>query len=181
MPIHISITRSVRPGCEAAFQQELREFFQASFAHHSVLGVTMILPPPGSREFGVIRTFTDQKARDEFYTSELFKTWEQKVKPLVEGDWTQRSLCGLEAWFRSPGGPPPRWKMAALTLLGVYPVSLLIGYFLAPHLRQLPFALYLFIASALMVSCLTWIVMPQLARWFKPWLNALPKFKNGDE
>ena len=175
MPIHIAITRSVRPGCEAAFQQELREFFQASFAHHSVLGVTMILPPPGSdsREFGVIRTFTDAKARDEFYTSALFKNWEQKIQPLVEGDWTQRSLCGLEAWFRSPSGPPPRWKMAMVTLLGVYPVSLLIGYFLAPHLRKLPLPLHLFIASALMVSCLTWIVMPQLARWFKPWLQPL--------
>jgi len=171
MPIHIAITRSVRPGCEAAFQQELREFFQASFAHHSVLGATMILPPPGSREFGVIRTFTDQKARDEFYASELFKTWELKVKPLAEGDWTQRSLCGLEAWFRSPGAPPPRWKMALVTLVGVYPISLLIGFFLAPKLRHLPLALYLLIASALMVVSLTWIVMPQLARWFKPWLK----------
>ena len=157
MPIHIAITRQVRPGCEAEFQQALREFFQTSFAHDGVLGVTMILPPPGSasREFGVIRTFTDTKARDEFYASDMFKTWEQKIQPLVEGDWEQRPLCGLEAWLRSPDGPPPRWKMATVTLLGVYPVSLLIGFFLGPHLRNLSLPLYLFIASALMVSCLT--------------------------
>ena len=31
MPIHIAITRQVRPGCEAEFQQALREFFQTSF------------------------------------------------------------------------------------------------------------------------------------------------------
>ena len=48
MPIHIAITRRVRLGCEAEFQQALREFFQASFAHGGVLGATMIMPPPGS-------------------------------------------------------------------------------------------------------------------------------------
>jgi len=110
----------------------------------------------------------------------MFKTWEQKIAPLVEGEWMHRPLCGLEAWFRSPGSPPPRWKMATVTLLGVYPVSLLIGFFVGPHLRELSLPLYLFIASALMVSCLTWIVMPQLARWFKPWLNPQSQKKEGN-
>jgi hypothetical protein len=48
MPIHIAITRRVRPGREAESQQALREFFQGSFAHGGVLGATMIVPPPGS-------------------------------------------------------------------------------------------------------------------------------------
>jgi antibiotic biosynthesis monooxygenase (ABM) superfamily enzyme len=139
MPIHIAITRRVRPGCEAEFQQALREFFQTSFAHEGVLGVTMIVPPPdsASREFGVLRTFSDEKAREEFYASAMFKDWERKIEPLVEGEWTHRPLGGLEAWFRSPGGPPPRWKMAAVTLFGVYPVSLTIGLLLSPSLRKL--------------------------------------------
>jgi hypothetical protein len=43
----------VRLGREAEFQQALREFFQASFAHGGVLGATMIVLSPGSdsREF----------------------------------------------------------------------------------------------------------------------------------
>ena len=63
MPLHIAIIRRVRPGCEADFQQLLREFFQASFAHQSVLGATMIVPPPGSdsHEFGILRTFTNER------------------------------------------------------------------------------------------------------------------------
>ena len=40
MPIHVAITRRVRIGCETEFQQALREFFQASFAHGGVLGAT---------------------------------------------------------------------------------------------------------------------------------------------
>jgi antibiotic biosynthesis monooxygenase (ABM) superfamily enzyme len=173
MPIHIAITRQVRAGCEAEFQQSLRQFFQASFAHSAVLGATMVVPPPGSesREFGILRTFTNEQERDDFYASAAFQAWEERCRPLVEGGWSARPLHGLEAWFRSPAGPPPRWKMALVTLLGVYPVSLLIGYFLSPHLWQLPRALNLFVVSALMVTCLTWLIMPQLTRWLKLWLK----------
>lgn len=180
MPIHIAITRRVKPGCEAEFQAALRVFFQTSFAHGGVLGATMIVPPPGSdsREFGILRTFADEKERDDFYTSPIFAAWEKQCAPLTESNsWTYRELHGLEAWFRSPGGPPPRWKMAAVTLLGVYPISLLIGLALSPQLRELPLPLNLFIVSVLIVACLTWLVMPRLTRWLKPWLNPQPEKK----
>jgi uncharacterized protein len=179
MPIHVAITRRVRAGSEAEFQQALREFFQASFAHGGVLGATMLVPPPGSdsREFGILRTFADGKERDDFYASPLFKAWEERCKPLTDGGWSYRELHGLEAWFRSPHSPPPRWKMAMVTLLGVYPISLVIGFVLSPQLRKLPFALNLFIVSALIVASLTWLVMPRLTSWLKPWLN--PERDNG--
>lgn len=180
MPIHIAITRQVRPGCEAEFQQALKEFFQASFAHDAVLGATMIVPPPGSasREFGILRTFTNEQERDAFYASAMFQAWEERCKPLTNGGWTYHPLHGMEAWFRSPGGPPPRWKMAAVTLLGVYPVSLTIGFLLSPQLKKLPLALNLFCVSTLIVACLTWLVMPRLTRWFKPWLSPKPEKKS---
>jgi uncharacterized protein len=139
-------------------------------------------PGSGSREFGILRSFTNEEERDEFYASPMFKAWEERSKPLTEnGGWSYRHLHGLEAWFRSPGGPPPRWKMATVTLLGVYPVSLMIGFLLSPQLRKLPLALNLLIVSVLIVSCLTWLVMPRLTRWFKPWLNPLPQKKHGNK
>ena len=181
MPIHIAITRQVRPGCEAEFQQALKEFFESSHAHNAVLGATMLVPPPGSgsREFGILRTFTNEQERDEFYASPLFQAWEERSKSLTDGGWSYHPLHGLEAWFRAPGGPPSRWKMALVTLLGVYPVSLLIGFCVSPLLRKLPLALNLLIVSTLIVSCLTWLVMPRLARWFNPWLNPPPQKKAG--
>ncbi len=183
MPIHIAITRRVRPGCEAEFQLALREFFQDSFDSGAVLGATMLVPPPGSesREFGILRTFVNEQMRDEFYASPMFKAWEQRCDPLVDGGWSYHPLHGMEAWFRSPGSPPPRWKMAVVTFLGVYPVSLLIGVLLSPTLRNLPLALHLFCVSALIVACLTWLVMPQLTRWFRPWLNPEPREEVGNK
>ena len=180
MPVHIAITRRVRPGCEAEFQQALRQFFQTSFAHDGVFGASMLTPPPGSdsREYGILRTFANEQERDSFYSSPMFKAWDERARTLTEGEPVYRALHGLEAWFRSPVGPPPRWKMAVLTLLGVYPVSLLIGLVLSSQLRKLPLALNLFIVSALIVTCLTWVVMPRLTGWFKSWLKPQPDKKD---
>jgi len=173
MPIHVAITRRVRAGCEAEFQQALRDFFQTSFAHGGVLGASMLIPPPGSdsREYGILRTFANEKERDAFYGSPLFKAWDERARTMTEGEPVYRQLHGLEAWFRSPHTPPPRWKMAVVTLLGVYPVSLLIGVVLSPALKKLPLALNLFVVSAIIVGLLTWVVMPFVTRLLHGWLN----------
>ena len=174
MPIHVAISRRVRPGCEAEFQQALREFFQSSFAHGGVLGATMIVPPPGSdsREFGILRTFADEKERDDFYASPIFKAWEAKCQPLTEKDsWTTRPLHGLEAWFRSPHNPPPRWKMAVATFLGVFPVAMILNLTIGPVIREWPFVFRNAVFNACVVTLLTWMVMPLVSRALHGWLH----------
>src|SRR5947199_3677022 len=110
MPIHIAITRRVRPGCETEFQQALREFLKNSFAHGGVWGASMLTPAPGSdtREYGILRTFSNEQERDDFYGSPLFKTWEERARTLTEGEPVYRQLTGLEAWIRLPHCQPLR-------------------------------------------------------------------------
>jgi len=183
MPIHIAITRRVRPGCEAEFQQALREFFQGSFAHGGVLGATMIVPPPGSdsREFGILRTFADEKECDAFYASPLFKAWELKCEPLTEsGSWSQRPLHGLEAWFRSPHNPPPKWKMAFATFLGVFPLAMILNLTLGPLIREWAFVPRNAIFNAAVVALLAWVVMPLVTRLLHRWLQPQSQTKDNN-
>lgn len=180
MPIHIAITRRVRPGCEAEFQAALREFFQTSFSHGGVMGATMIVPPPGSesREFGILRTFADEKERDDFYASPIFKQWEKKCEPLTEsGSWTHRPLHGLEAWFRSPQSPPPRWKMAVATFLGVFPLAMILTLTIGPVIREWPFVLRNAVFNACVVGLLAWVVMPVVTRLLHGWLQPQSRTK----
>lgn len=172
--VHVLATRRVRPGCEAEFQQALREFFHESYGHSGVIGASMIVPPPGSgsAEFGILRTFTSEQARDEFFDSPLFKAWEERTAPLTEEGWTYRTLSGMEAWFRSPQGPPARWKMALLTWLAVWPVTIGVRAVLLPLLgTAVPSVLFAGVAAAGVVAVLTWVAMPLLVKVARPWLR----------
>jgi antibiotic biosynthesis monooxygenase (ABM) superfamily enzyme len=173
-PIHIAITRRVRPGREAEFQQALLEFMQASFSHHAVLGANMLVPLPGSasREFGILRSFHNEQEREAFYNSPLFKAWEERARTLTEGEPVYRKLNGLEAWFRSPQNPPPRWKMALLTWIAVWPVSMAVPAALNPLIGQrMPNVLFAGIVAAGIVVVLTWFAMPLLVRLASNWLH----------
>ena len=176
MSIHVAITRRVRPGCEAEFQQALRDFLQTSFARGGVWGANMLTPPPGSnsREYGILRTFADEKERDEFYASPMFKAWDEKARTLTEGEPVHRQLHGLEAWFRSPN-PPPRWKMAVATFLGVFPTAMILTLTIGPAIKSWPFIPRNAVFNACVVALLTWVVMPLLTRLLHPWLHPQTK------
>jgi len=172
MSIHVAITRKVKPGCERAFEESLREFFQDSLEREGVLGVHLISPPHDSNsgEYGILRTFSTEHERDEFYRSDLFGRWQKQVAKLTEGERTYRELHGLEAWFRTAEAPP-RWKMALLTWLGVWPTSLLVATVIGSRLSNLPDLVSSAIVAAAIVVCLTWIVMPALVKLLHSWLH----------
>ncbi|MGF1924442.1 MAG: antibiotic biosynthesis monooxygenase [Bacteroidia bacterium] len=172
MAIHVAITRKILPGKETEFTHSLHRFLGKSFSHHGVHGAAILSSFPGAEanEIGILRTFKDQKERDDFYASQQFKDWEAYASILTHPP-QYRELTGLEAWFRS-GTPPPRWKMAIITLCGVFPTSLLLYYGTANFLKDLPAPLRLLITASLMVATLTWLLMPILTRLAKPWLSS---------
>jgi antibiotic biosynthesis monooxygenase (ABM) superfamily enzyme len=176
MPIHIAITRRVLPGREEEFQQGLREFFQSSFSHEGVWGANMVAPLPdsNSREYGILRTFANEGERDAFYNSPAFQAWEERARALTEGQPAYRQLHGLEAWFRTGGTPPPRWKMALVTSVGVYVLSVAVALLIGPLIAHWPFMLRTAVPTVLVVIGLTWVVMPILTRLTKSWLHPRP-------
>ena len=155
----------------------MHDFISGSFHAEGQLGVHVIRPAPGSgsREYGIVRRFTNAESRDRFYESQLFKQWELTVAQLTEGGPVRQELSGLETWFTVPGQraviPPPRWKMAIVTLLGVWPVSILVPWLLKPFVGGQPLLLQALFIAAGIVILLTWAVMPALVRILEPWLQ----------
>ncbi len=173
-PIHVAITRRIKPGCEAEFQEALREFFKTSLGQAGVHGASMLVPPPGSTcsEYGILRTFANEQERDAFYTSAIFRAWKERVAPLTQGEAQYRQLHGLEAWFRTPGLPnPPQWKMVLLTFIAVWPVSMAVPALLTPWIgKAVSPVIFAGAVAAGIVVILTWIAMPILVRLAKGWL-----------
>ncbi len=175
-PVTVAITRIVKPGCEEEFERALHDFVQRSLHLPGQLGVHILRPVPGSgsREYGILRRFENPEARDAFYRLPLFEEWKQTVTGLVEGEPRYEHLSGLETWFTLPGEraivPPPRWKMALVTLLAVYPLSMVLALTVGNWISGWPMILSSLIFNACIVTGLTWFLMPQLTRLFKPWL-----------
>jgi len=182
-PIHVAITRRIKPGCEQEFQTALKEFLARSLTQSGVHGAAMLAPPPGSTstEYGIIRSFANSAERDAFYASPLYLEWKKRVAPLSDGEPEARELHGLEAFFRqnSPA-PPPRWKMAIATYLGVVPVIMTLALTLGPLIRSWNFVLYNLAFNACVVALLTWVVMPLITRALQGWLYTNdPKTSHG--
>lgn len=176
-PIQVAITRTVKPGCEAEFEQALHDFVQKSLTLSGQMGVNIIRPAPGanSRQYGIIRKFTNRDALVAFRASAEYLEWNQLAVELTEGSGHVEELCGLESWFTLPGeslAPLPQWKMAIATYLGVLPVVMLLALTLGPLIRSWNFILNNVVFNACVVALLTWVVMPLITRTLHGWLHA---------
>ena len=184
-PIHVAITRTVKPGSEKAFEEAILTFFAESQKDEATLGAQLLRPLPEAhdRTYGILRSFKSERDRDAFYASERFNQWQQAVAPLVMDGYERRDLGGLEAFFSDPNRilQPPLWKMAVVTWLGVWPtvffVSSLGGRWL---LSGWPFWLAVGIEALFVVAILTWGVMPVLTRVLKSWLIPLADQHSGE-
>lgn len=181
-PISTVTLRTVRAGLEAEFEISLKEFFQRSRSVPGQLAIHVVKPMPGSgsREWGILRTFSDEKAKEDFFSSALFQEWQAQAAPFMEGERQQQSLSGLETWFTLPGAkamvPPPRWKMALMSTLGGCTAATCVSLLLGPQVAAFPFLAKTLLMSFCIAALMTYAFMPLLSRLLKGWLyGALPR------
>src|SRR5262245_34710185 len=139
--ITVSITRTVKRGCEADFERELHDFVQRSLTLPGQMGVHIMRPAPGSdsREYGIVRKFASRDALMGFRESPAYREWTQMAVDLTEGSARTEELTGLESWFTLPGASLralPKWKMAVATFLGVFPVVVILTLALGPAIQS---------------------------------------------
>lgn len=175
-PIQVAITRTVKPGYEAAFEQALHDFVQRTLSLAGQMGVHIIRPAPGSgsRQYGIIRHFADREALAAFHTSPEYLEWNHIAQDLTEGSGHIEELNGLESWFTLPGAPLcalPKWKMALVTFIGVDIISIPIFWGVGPMIQNWPFLVRISVLNGLIVASLTWLGMPLLTRVLKSWLQ----------
>jgi antibiotic biosynthesis monooxygenase (ABM) superfamily enzyme len=173
--IHVAITRKIKPGSEAEFERAIQQFFAKAAMSPGSLGAQLIRPLPGSANntYGILRSFASEQDREAFYRSDQFRQWERTVRPIVENEYSRRDLHGLEAFFSDPDivKHPPRWKMAVVTWIGVWPTVFLVAGLASPYLTEWPAWLATGAITLLVVAALTWAVMPVLTRLTRWWLR----------
>ncbi|MBL8213817.1 MAG: antibiotic biosynthesis monooxygenase [Bryobacterales bacterium] len=168
------VRRRIKPGAEADFEAMMQEFVAVMIRHPGHLGINMIRPEPGSRDYTVLNRFATQGDRRRFTELPEYRYWMDRLREVSEADPEIEERIGLAFWFTLPGRParhpPPRPKMALLTLLGVYPLTMLLPRLVLPVTPGWPHWLRALLVASLIVASLTWLIMPNLTRLFEPWL-----------
>ena len=172
-PVSIVITRKVRPGHEADFEQAVREWIPRAIEFPGHEGVLMLHPHAAGREYGAVLRFHSLESWTAFENSDEYKDFLGRIRPFLEADANVDAVTGLEAWFRWTGGssPPPRWKMALVTWVGVCLAVGILGAVIGPGMASWSWLPRLLVMNAAVVAALTWGVMPVLTRQFRGWLQ----------
>ncbi|VEP15601.1 conserved hypothetical protein [Hyella patelloides LEGE 07179] len=176
-PVTVVISRRVKPGCEAAFEKFMSGITSAAMTFEGHLGTNVFRP--SSREnnqYHIILKFDRASNLRVWEESECRKQWLARAESLRLEPATIRVISGLETWFTLPSPkpiiPPPRYKMAAITLLAIFPLIQLVNLIFAPLLELLPLPLLLrsLIVTAIIVLLMTYVVMPRMTKLFSKWL-----------
>lgn len=65
---------------------------------------------------------------------------------------------------------PPKWKMAILSWLTIFPTLTTFLMLTSPYLQDLHLVGRIFINTVLIAPLMTWVLMPAMARIFRRWL-----------
>ena len=173
--VTVVVSRTVFPGKDKEYEDWARRLVGAATESPGLVGVTMLVPEPGKAGLRhVVMYFQDEKTMHQWETSY------SRQKLSHEADEFSRRVrqeaTGLETWFSIPDCPqletPKQWKMAAVTFMAVFGLSIGILRLLKWIFPGMNFYLEGFLVSFLLVGILTWIVMPFLSRHvFRKWLH----------
>ena len=172
--VTVVVSRTVFPGREKDYDDWVRRLVVAATEAQGNLGVTMLVPEPGKTGLRhVVMYFADEKSMHLWETSYIRQKLSHEAD--VFSRRVRQEATGLETWFAIPDCPqletPPHWKMAVVTFLAVYALSIIILPLLKLIFKDINFYLESVLVAGLLVVILTWAVMPFLSRHvFRKWL-----------
>ena len=174
-PVTVTIARRVAPGREADFEEFSDRLTLAATKYDGFLGAGMLRPGHVGEPWHVVFRFD---------SLEHLRAWEvapERADLLAQGEDLIHStdvhrVNGLETWFALPSRTapaPPRWKMFAVSVVGIYLLQLVCNTALQP--LGLPLALRVALVAIVVTALMTWLVMPRAARLLQDWLYAPPR------
>jgi len=173
--VTVVVSRTVFPGKEKEYEDWARRLVGAATESAGLVGVTMLVPEPGKSGLRhVVMYFQDEKTMHQWETSYTRQKLSHEADAFSRR--VRQEATGLETWFSIPDCPqlevPKPWKMAVVTFLAVFALSIGILRLLKWMFPGMNFYLEGFLVAFILVGLLTWIVMPFLSRHvFRGWLH----------
>lgn len=173
-PVTTVFKRRVRAGSEARYEDWLTGIARAAARFPGNQGTTILRPTERGSEYVAITQFETKESLVAWLRSADRASWMSELRAIGVCHEDVSTLVGMERWFtlsQSARAGPPRYKMAALVLLGLYPLLLVLDVLLGPLLSDLPRPVGLLASLLVSVSTMVGFVLPWLTRVFDRWLR----------
>lgn len=170
----VAIAHRVKPGFEAAFEEATRGVILAASTFPGYLGSDVLYPQTKRGQWQLILRFETPENLKNWEESPICQGWIARAEALTIDNPNVIRVNSLEAWFALPeipnAPPPPKWKTAIVSAVGLYPIISIMPNLLRPITSGLPFWLANLVSISIMMPLMTWVIMPQVTRLFKGWL-----------
>jgi uncharacterized protein len=175
--VSVVISMEIRPGQEEAYRVWNQRITAAETQYPGFQGHRLNPPIPGVQDDWVtILTFDTEAHLDAWLNSPERHKLLDEATPFSEGVHARKVRTGFDQWFRVAGAAhAPIWKLNMLTLLALYPVVFLFGFFVQSPILMgrlgMPFFLALFTANLAGVVILNWVapwVSGRFGWWTQP-------------
>lgn len=169
------ISHTVKPGLVSAYEDWMHRIIPVAKGFPGYLGVNILRPDAGTpSDYVIVLHFDKCDHLLKWLNSPERSDLISQARPLIQDKESVQVLTGLETWFVLPKrpmrSPPPRYKMALLTWMGVFTTLTVVGRLIQMVLAPFPPLLTQFITVGAVVFILTYLIMPYLTRLFYRWL-----------
>ncbi len=174
-----TITQRIDPACEQAYEGLLAGIHAEAKAFGGFVRREVVKSRAGQHlEYTHIIHFNSEDTLRRWEHSPQRHKWLTRMSDMAAHTTPLQVLTGLETWFTLSADhaivPPPRYKMAIVTWLAIFPLITLLSYAMAPVAGSVPMVVRTFVSTLVLVPLMTYVVMPRMTRLFQRWLYARP-------
>jgi uncharacterized protein len=168
----------IAPEQTPEFEAWVAGIFQESSHHAGYLGTVVIRPPVSGgkrQEWTLVFRFDNYEHLRLWEASPARRAWLARASAFKRTESTFHEVDGLDFWFTLPDASaksPPRWKIALVTCLALYPLVNTLGWIVTLVVGRLPPLLATAITLPIATLLMTYLIMPQLTRLLARWLYA---------
>lgn len=175
-PIVVTELYEVAPGHEADFYSWGSALIDVLTPVDGFLGGDVRDPQWIDGEWQIVHRWADRELARHWHESSTRGRWIDAAasfsRPSLTRERPPRApATPVDASTPAPPVPPPKWKMAVVTLIAVFPPVLLFNVTLIPRLRDVSVVLRTLVLCLGVTVVVTWVMMPRLTRLFKGWLH----------
>jgi len=172
----VIFTIKAKPGREEAIADWAHRIVAAARAYEGSLAATVI-GTANTGEYRIFHHFQGAHSLQSWLESSERQRLLAEAESMLESTPTRQLVTGLETWFHLPSQgramlPPSRWKMWLTSVVAIYPLILAFQAWLAPRMVHWPLALRAAVLPLVILTLMTYVVMPVVTRVLKPWLVA---------